>query len=666
MSKIVAINSIKDRGIASSGGGLVTVDTGFSTSRVQKPQDDVRYKVDFISSEMRQDDELPYEIARIKVSQISKSGNFASSVRLDFGPGVKDNHFFRLPDVVDIGATHTQNYSTSKSQASYSFETVFNYISEDYDNLQIGIDEQNLYSPMDHVSMQDFMNVKNRSTNIFNFSRGNAMRNYTIPTMKIKQGTDQSPYYNYLRINQRLDNTISNFTLKLGLFDELLQDYLMSDKDDLFFDIQKKGMTSKDSKIQAYNLVNFLKSNRPMDTDNFYGLEASRKPSAMSLSLRKHLIKGFLKDVSKSGFRTYKDIHSNVEAHKEVFCYSIDKHNQTLLDSTKIQTLFAPAMRESTPVIDTQVKYGKTYAYRVTGHYMIVGNSYSYNIISVTDQPDDAHAIIEVINRPNILLIPSEIFTKKINVVQLPPVFPQVTFKTQNDSSKSISLYLSQMKTEVLEHFVSLTNEDRKQAEMLMNRPGGMDRTGKVKFKTYGDQGLFQIFRMDSQPKSIMDFENALVREISMPFESMDAIFKDVVAPNKDYYYIIRSVNQKGLVSNPTSIYRVRLLVDANDSKVMVETYHPPRPRNKEDSLPFRKLLRITPAVEHVILDESQQVLYRKTSFKGSLDSLKLGTADHSVWGRKFKIRIKSKTSGKMMDIYLNVDLTKNKTQEEF
>jgi hypothetical protein len=70
--------------------------------------------------------------------------------------------------------------------------------------------------------------------------------------------------------------------------------------------------------------------------------------------------------------------------------------------------------------------------------------------------------------------------------------------------------------------------------------------------------------------------------------------------------------------------------------------------------------------VENVLLDESQPALFNKTSLVGTLDNLKLGINDKSVWGRKFKIRVRSKTSGKMIDIILNVDLTKNKSEEEF
>ena len=120
------------------------------------------------------------------------------------------------------------------------------------------------------------------------------------------------------------------------------------------------------------------------------------------------------------------------------------------------------------------------------------------------------------------------------------------------------------------------------------------------------------------------------------------------------------------MVSNPTMVYEATLLVDADDSKIVTDTYHFPRPRDKESSLGFRKLLRITPAVEHILFNDSQPALFGKRSLVGTLDNLNLGIRQKAVWGRKFKIRIKSKTSGKMIDIILNVDLTKNKTEEEF
>jgi hypothetical protein len=666
MPKVVVTENLKDAALVSSGVGHVVVETGYGTQRIETSVNQRKYNIEFIRSEIKQDEELQYEVAIIKVKPATTMSNFFSSVRADFSSGLNTNHYFKIPKMVDLGATHTEEYSTAKSQASYSFETVFNYISEEYDKLQVGISEHNLYAPFDKASKQDFLNVRDRNTEIINFGRGKQMKNFVVPTMKVQQGSDESPYYNYLRINQRLDNGISHFAVKLGIFDELLQDYLSGDRTSVPFDIQQGQEVSQDLSVPIYNLRSFLTTDSELDLDNFFTLKESIRPSRMSLDLRKHLMKGFLKDVSKSGFRTYEDIYNNIESHKEVFCYSVDKHDGVVLGSTKIQTLYAPALNESTPVIDTQVKYGKYYTYKVTGHYMVVGNTYEYRQISRSFPLESEHVTFQVTNRPSVVMIPFHIFSKQINVVQMPPVFPQVSFKTENDSSSTISMYLSPTKSEMKSPFIQITREDVDQLQQLYRLPNARDLLGNFRFKTYGDQGLFEVFRLDHAPKSFSDFKDAKIAEISMPFKTMAAVFKDVVIPNKKYYYLFRSINQKSMVSNPTMVYEATLLVDADDSKIITNTYHFPKPRDMELALGFRKLLRITPAVEHVLFDDAQAALFGKTTLVGSLDDLKLGIRDKAVWGRKFKIRVKSKTSGKMIDIILNVNLTKNKTEEEF
>ena len=666
MPKVVVTENLQDAALGSSGGGLVVTDTGYGTQRIEAPVSTKKYNIEFLDSEIKHDEESQYEVAIIKVSPIITMPNFFSSVRADFSRGQKTNYYFKMPDMVDLGETHTENYSTSTSQASYSFETIFNYISEEYDKLQVGISEYNLYAPFDKASKQDFFSIRDSNTEIINFGRGNQMKNLVVPTTKVDQGSDESPYYNYLRINQRLDNGISHFAIKLGIFDELLQDYLFGGRTSISFDIQTGVEVSIDRTIPIYNLESFLTSDTELDLDNFFTLNRSITPSRMSLDLRKHLMKGFLKETSKTGFRTYKDIHNNIESHKEVFCYSVDKHDGPVQESTKIQTLYAPALNESTPVIDTQVKYGKYYTYKVTGHYMVVGNIYEYKQISRSFPLESEHVTFQVTNRPRVVMIPFHIFSKQINIVQMPPVYPQVSFKTENDSSKSISMYLSPTKTEVIAPFIEITSEDATQLQELYRLPTARERNGKFRFKTYGDQGLFEVFRLDHAPKSFSDFKDAKIAEISMPFKTMAAVFKDVIIPNKKYYYLFRSINQKGLRSNPTPIYEATLLIDADDSQIITDVYHFPKPRDMESALGFRKLLRVTPAVEHILFDDAQDALFGKRTLVGTLDDLKLGIRDKAVWGRKFKIRVKSKTSGKMIDIILNVNLTKNKTEEEF
>ena len=87
----------------------------------------------------------------------------------------------------------------------------------------------------------------------------------------------------------------------------------------------------------------------------------------------------------------------------------------------------------------------------------------------------------------------------------------------------------------------------------------------------------------------------------------------------------------------------------------------------------MRKLLQIRPSLKQSILNKGKvndDLLDAPISdvpvAPNILSRYQVGESENSIWGRKFKIRIKSKTSGKMIDIILNVDLTKNKTEEDF
>lgn len=74
----------------------------------------------------------------------------------------------------------------------------------------------------------------------------------------------------------------------------------------------------------------------------------------------------------------------------------------------------------------------------------------------------------------------------------------------------------------------------------------------------------------------------------------------------------------------------------------------------------------MTPVIEQTLFDEEQNVLFDKDTYKGTIDRLKLGIAQESVWGRRFKIRIKSTITGKIIDYNVNFKLKKNKSEEEF
>lgn len=660
MAKKKFSNSRIDNLLDAAGRAKVVTKTSQRESKIENSsRKDVTIKI--LSSEIKEDDESIYEIAKIRIDPVDgKSKTIVDTVDLRAN---NENHVISIPTMVSLNDEDEKNIT--QSTPTYSIDAKFNYISQDYDNLQASIDEWNLNSFLDECSKDEILNFRKRkNSKITNFSRGSKMKNFVVPQDVAAKFKSDAPYYVRIALNDSVRGGISKFLQKIGIFDEVLNSYLNSDKTQKEFNIQEGQSVTEEMSVDVFDITRFFDEEVEIDLDNFYGLNQETSASKMSYDLRKHLLKGYLKNATKNGFRTFEEIHNNIECHKEALCYSVEKFNEFEVDSARVQNLFAPAGDLSSTILDTQVKYGTTYVYKVTGHYMIVGNSYSYDNLRFYEEDGVAFATADVINKPSITIVPQGLFTMDKTIVQPPPVAPQVTFKTENNSTSQIQIYLSPTKAEVTEPFVELTEADRQQFVQMRNYSSIMG--DEFRFSTGTQSGLFEIFRMNRPPESILEFSDKKLAEVRMPFRSTDAIYKDYIESNEDYYYIFRQVNDKGLVSNPTSVFKTRLVVDADDAKVVLEPYDFPERIMSEPRREFKSMLQIKPATEQILFNDQQDALFRKTSAAGLLDDLKLGFSQHTVWGRKIKLRIRSKTSGKIIDLNINFELAKNKTKEEF
>lgn len=659
MSKIRITNSSTDSLLKAAGKARIVVDKGAGTSHIENSQDD-KIKIQVLSSILREESENIYEVAKIKIEAYDKSRttilNFLSNNSVHY------NYDTSMPILLDRGEVGDKN--VSKATPSYSAESKFNYVSEDYDSFQISTGEINMLSFLDESSKEEFLNFKKlKNPRVTNYSNGSAMKNFVVSQdAKIKH-MDTAPYYTKININDNIDGGISHFLKEIDLYDEVLNEYLNSGKQRVELDIQTGTFTIQNEPTQIYQVPLFFSSDMAVDYDNFFGINKEREASKMSVELRKHMLKGYLKNSTKLGFRTFSDILSGVECHKETLCYSVEKYDNVQAADAKIQTFFAPPQESTCSILDTQVKYGKTYVYRCMGHYMMVANTYRYTNVRIIKEDENYYATCEIINEPFLAIMPLDIFNIRKSIIQPPPVAPQVHFKTENNSSQEMQIYLSPTKSEIREVFIPITSQDEKQLAKMEEFYEG---NGMYTFKTTGETGLYEIFRMDHPPMSYADFANKKISEVRMSFTDTAAIFKDSVESNKEYYYTFRKINDKGLVSNPTSIYKATLVVDADDAKVMLDTYKFPEKIVSTDRASFKSMFQVKPSVEQYLFDEDQKALDGKTSLKRTIDELQLGVSPKSVWGKKFKLRVRSKTSGKIIDLNINFELSKNKTKEEF
>lgn len=662
MPKIKIIEAITDEILTSSGKGKIVVEKGFDTSVIENTSTkDIAMKV--LSSEMREDQESIYEVAKVRIDSVKKQGSRSAISRALQAGAEFTNHQISIPKLQDINDIRDLNIT--KATPTYSVECNFNYVSQDYDNLQISVNEINLMPSIGSTTKDDILNFrKKKNAKVLDFSKGSRLTNFVQPQVSTGGIENEVPYYNRIQINSATNGGFSDFTQKIQIYDEVLKHYLNSDKEDVLMNIQDDNTVTSNTPLKVYNVRRFFTEAVDFDVDNFYGLESSNTTSKMGLDLRKHLMKGYLKNITKNGFRSFEEVYSNIDCYREGFAYSAEKFDSFLLEGSKIQTLLAPSGQQSTRLLDTQVKYGKTYVYRVSAHYLIVGNSYTYRNVRYFEEDGITYATAEVENRPNYVIVPVELFTEEKTVIQPPPVTPQVTFKTENNSNNSIQIYLSPTKTETLEHFIEITSNDETQRQEMDKF--FKEEDGKYRFQTTMHSGLYEVFRTTEPPTSYESFSDKKLGEIRMPFRDTDAVMFDVVEPNKFYYYICRQLNEKELASNPTSVFKVMLVQDADDSKVVVDTYRFPKPVLSQPSRDFKSILQVKPSVEQVIFNDLQDALFQKESLKGTLQDLKLGIAEKSIWGRKMKLRIKSKTSGKIIDLNIDFELAKNKTKEEF
>jgi len=142
--------------------------------------------------------------------------------------------------------------------------------------------------------------------------------------------------------------------------------------------------------------------------------------------------------------------------------------------------------------------------------------------------------------------------------------------------------------------------------------------------------------------------------------ELTDNLFRDTIAPQKKYYYLIRTLTNFGIHSNPTKIYEVELLQDSDETRLTYNEFKFEETQTTNNKKVFKKFLQIKPSLPQVALKTDQITDLSTTENYG--DSI-VGTDPELIWGRKFKIRVRSKKTGKLFDLNLTFDLKDENNQ---
>jgi hypothetical protein len=432
------------------------------------------------------------------------------------------------------------------------------------------------------------------------------------------------------------------------------------------------SQVTQNSNVSIFNLASWVQNqNFDLASDNVTVLSGYNRGSFYAERLKKFILNGIIRGYTQKYLRTYQDVINTKPCYSEVLFYKVDKYVNNIIGDP-VQTYWVSNKDQLNILIDTQIKYGQPYSYDVKQVIMVVGNSYSYSRPIVRPEAKQFTADITITNRPSIQMLEIPYFSDKIISIQSPPLVPQVHFSTKMNSDKTIKISLGHTLGEDTQPFKAIETSDLQQIEFMnLFRTNYTSMENEYFFSSEGIPEYYEIYRLDKKPMSYDDFSNNKLRDAKSFFQekresSSHISVNDFVFPNKKYYYMFRSVNVHGHKSNPTIVYEVELVQDSDDSKVVVNKCDFDIPPTFMNTKKFNSLFQVEPALQQRLLDSNQPSLYNKPTAKGSLENIKLGNVPDSLWGRNFKIRISSTTTGRKIDFNINFNVKTSKTNEDF
>jgi len=398
------------------------------------------------------------------------------------------------------------------------------------------------------------------------------------------------------------------------------------------------------------------------------------------------IVAGKFSQMVKEKTRTYGEIIQGIKAYSETVFYKVEKwalnNRGEFANGKPIQSFYLPNSNEIDVhrYIDTQVKYGKRYGYKILAYQMVFGNKYRYvlNRVPTSDNSqdtiapyfgpvNDGEAEICIFTSPSIRLIEVPYYTFKGIVMDSPPIWPHVNIMSYMKEADKVLFFFQGNVGNYKLNPITILREDSIDIDKV--RDAQKTYVGPIEYKSDDQAKTFQVFRTTRVPKTYQDFSEWKLKDVEADiFEAPQpqksataAAFLDDITPNTKYYYMFRSVDIHNHVSNPSPVYEVEI-VDNGGAPVLSTRVHPLVREKEPPQKPakcMKKYIYITPNPVHLQVNKSESGL---TTDNGKVNELPgnviqngpvLGVGGETIWGKKFKIRLVSKKTGKKLDFKL-------------
>jgi len=274
-------------------------------------------------------------------------------------------------------------------------------------------------------------------------------------------------------------------------------------------------------------------------------------------------------------------------------------------------------------------------------------------------------ADLQVIIRPSVKIAEIPFFETTGTIIDDPPVFPNVDLIPYRGIKDKVLINLnSSVGSYKMMPIVFNPTEQKIIDDIRATKK--QPPNSPITFTTDDRAAAFEIYRLQSPPEKIEDFTNHLRKYLSTDIntetlqKASSASFIDEISPNVEYYYTFRAVDNHGKVSNPSPVYK--LIMVENDGAVypLIEIYQMKKIVPQKPSKTCKKLINIVPRYSQRLINLQKSNIGDGSSVK-EVKNLVLGLEDKSLFGRKFKVRLTSKKTGKKIDLNINFNVKLDK-----
>jgi len=280
---------------------------------------------------------------------------------------------------------------------------------------------------------------------------------------------------------------------------------------------------------------------------------------------------------------------------------------------------------------------------------------------SLPSQPEEDKSVqtyeakFDVFTRPSVKIVQIPLFSTTSTIYDSLPIFPEVNIVPLKGYNNKIRILFNSGVGEYKLNPIVIQPEDgiffgsiREALEIGDNMP--------LPFRSDDPPAFFEIFRITEHPEKYTDFAGQLISTVSTRVEEGGAFlssttFIDEIEPNIKYYYTFRTVDIHGNISNPSPIYKIEIADDNGAIYLLLENVELKKREETQLSKKMKKLFNVVPRMIQSIVDGNSIEDY---SSANGLGVPKLGFEAEGLWGKKFKIRLTSKKTGKKMDLNIN------------